>query len=52
MIVHVNYTYQGRFLLAAASGRVLARSFHSVVHVGYDMIEKAVQNENEPDKTP
>ncbi|CAN7136702.1 unnamed protein product [Brassica rapa subsp. narinosa] len=42
----------GRFLLAAASGRVLARSFHSVVHVGYDMIEKAVQNENEPDKTP
>lgn len=52
MIVHVNYTYQGRFLLAAASGRVLARSFHSVVHVGYDMIEKAVQTENEPDKTP
>ncbi|CAH2061505.1 unnamed protein product [Thlaspi arvense] len=37
----------GRFLLAAASGRVLARSFHSVVHVGYDMIEKAVQNEND-----
>ncbi|KAL0741395.1 hypothetical protein Bca4012_082908 [Brassica carinata] len=42
----------GRFLLAAASGRVLARSFHSVVHLGYDMIEKTVQNENEPDKTP
>ncbi|KFK32806.1 hypothetical protein AALP_AA6G290500 [Arabis alpina] len=37
----------GRFLLAAASGRVLARSFHSVVHVGYDMIEKAAQNEND-----
>ncbi|ESQ46165.1 hypothetical protein EUTSA_v10000004mg [Eutrema salsugineum] len=37
----------GRFLLAAASGRVLARSFHSVVHVGYDMIEKAVQSEND-----
>ncbi|VVB08413.1 unnamed protein product [Arabis nemorensis] len=37
----------GRFLLAAASGRVLARSFHSVVHVGYEMIEKAVQNEND-----
>ncbi|XP_023636085.1 protein KINKY POLLEN isoform X2 [Capsella rubella] len=37
----------GRFLLAAASGRVLARSFHSVVHVAYDMIEKAAQNENE-----
>ncbi|CAH8337276.1 unnamed protein product [Eruca vesicaria subsp. sativa] len=43
----------GRFLLAAASGRVLARSFHSVVHLGYEMIEKAVQNENEPEnKTP
>ncbi|CAN8283903.1 unnamed protein product [Cochlearia groenlandica] len=37
----------GRFLLAAASGRVLARSFHSVVHVGFDMIEKTVQNEND-----
>ncbi|KAG7533601.1 FMP27 GFWDK domain [Arabidopsis thaliana x Arabidopsis arenosa] len=37
----------GRFLLAAASGRVLARSFHSVVHVAYDMIEKAAQNEND-----
>lgn len=33
-------------MLAAASGRVLARSFHSVVHVGYEMIEKAAQNEN------
>ncbi|KAL6012637.1 hypothetical protein ACLOJK_003126 [Asimina triloba] len=31
----------GRFLLAAASGRVLARSFHSVLH-GYEMIEKAL----------
>ncbi|KAL5074890.1 hypothetical protein RYX36_013874 [Vicia faba] len=31
----------GRFLLAAVSGRVLARSFHSVLHVGYEMIEKA-----------
>lgn len=31
----------GRFLLAAVSGRVLARSFHSVLHVGLDMIEKA-----------
>ncbi|XP_010440972.1 PREDICTED: protein KINKY POLLEN isoform X2 [Camelina sativa] len=37
----------GRFLLAAASGRVLARSFHQVVHVAYEMIEKAAQNEND-----
>lgn len=34
--------YQGRFLLAAASGRVLARSFHSVVHVGKEMLEEAL----------
>ena len=33
---------QGRFLLAAVSGRVLARSFHSVLHVGYEMIEQAL----------
>ncbi|KAG8369181.1 hypothetical protein BUALT_Bualt15G0124500 [Buddleja alternifolia] len=32
----------GRFLLAAVSGRVLARSFHSVVHVGLEMIEQAL----------
>ncbi|XVF39663.1 hypothetical protein PTKIN_Ptkin01aG0051500 [Pterospermum kingtungense] len=32
----------GRFLLAAASGRVLARSFHSVQRVGYEMIEQAL----------
>ncbi|OIW02537.1 hypothetical protein TanjilG_12851 [Lupinus angustifolius] len=32
----------GRFLLAAASGRALAQSFHSVLRVGYEMIEKAV----------
>ncbi|MQM05225.1 hypothetical protein Taro_038034 [Colocasia esculenta] len=31
---------KGRFLLAAASGRVLARSFHSVLQVGYEMIEQ------------
>ncbi|XP_057973448.1 protein SABRE [Malania oleifera] len=30
----------GRFLLAAVSGRVLARSFHSVLQVGYEMIEQ------------
>ena len=35
------FNKQGRFLLAAVSGRVLARSFHSVLHVGLDMIEKA-----------
>jgi len=45
--LHSLFIYQGRFLLAAASGRVLARSFHSVVHVAYDMIEKAAQNEND-----
>ncbi|KAL8119517.1 protein SABRE isoform X1 [Apium graveolens] len=34
----------GRFLLAAASGRVLARSFHSVLQVGFEMIEQALQS--------
>lgn len=28
-------------MLAAVSGRVLAQSFHSVLHVGHDMIEQA-----------
>ncbi|KAJ7565154.1 hypothetical protein O6H91_02G050400 [Diphasiastrum complanatum] len=32
----------GRFLLAAASGRVLARSFHSIYYVGLEMIEQAL----------
>ncbi|XP_057820697.1 protein SABRE isoform X2 [Cryptomeria japonica] len=32
----------GAFLLAAASGRVLARSFHSVLHVGFEMIQQAL----------
>ncbi|KAL6983113.1 hypothetical protein U1Q18_016507 [Sarracenia purpurea var. burkii] len=36
----------GRFLLAAVSGRVLARSFHSIVHVGYEMIEQALGTGN------
>ncbi|GJN23732.1 hypothetical protein PR202_gb11407 [Eleusine coracana subsp. coracana] len=36
----------GRFLLAAASGRVLARSFHSVVHVGKEMLEQALGASN------
>ncbi|KAG8062119.1 hypothetical protein GUJ93_ZPchr0003g16877 [Zizania palustris] len=33
----------GRFLLAAASGRVLSRSFHSVVHFGKEMLEQALE---------
>eukprot|EP00268_Persea_americana_P058378 TRINITY_DN7055_c0_g1_i3.p1 TRINITY_DN7055_c0_g1~~TRINITY_DN7055_c0_g1_i3.p1 ORF type:complete len:2661 (+),score=516.45 TRINITY_DN7055_c0_g1_i3:441-8423(+) len=47
----------GRFLLAAVSGRVLARSFHSVLHVGYEMIEQALGTggiripESEPEMT-
>lgn len=32
----------GRFLLAAVSGRVLARSFHSVLKVGHEMFEQAL----------
>lgn len=32
----------GRFLLAAVSGRVLARSFHSVLHLGHEIIEQAL----------
>ncbi|KAL5844517.1 hypothetical protein ACOSQ4_010475 [Xanthoceras sorbifolium] len=36
----------GRFLLAAVSGRVLARSFHSVLRVGCKMIEQALGTEN------
>ncbi|KAK1379101.1 Golgi-body localization protein domain [Heracleum sosnowskyi] len=38
----------GRFLLAAASGRVLARSFRSVLHVGYDIIEPALKSSDAP----
>ena len=33
-------------MLAAASGRVLARSFHSVLQVGHDMIEQALGTGN------
>uniref|UniRef100_A0A0E0E3G3 FMP27/BLTP2/Hobbit GFWDK motif-containing RBG unit domain-containing protein n=1 Tax=Oryza meridionalis TaxID=40149 RepID=A0A0E0E3G3_9ORYZ len=36
----------GRFLLAAGSGRVLVRSFHSIVHVGQEMFEKALGSSN------
>ncbi|KAK9047048.1 hypothetical protein V6N11_052911 [Hibiscus sabdariffa] len=35
----------GRFLLAAASGRALARSFHSVLCVGSEVIEQALGTE-------
>ncbi|XP_028802142.1 protein SABRE [Neltuma alba] len=38
----------GRFLLAAASGRVLSQSFHSVLHVGSEMIEQAIGTTNVP----
>ncbi|KAJ0735220.1 putative FMP27, GFWDK domain-containing protein [Helianthus annuus] len=37
----------GRFLLAAASGRVLSREFHKVVNVGIEVIEQAVSNEGD-----
>lgn len=36
----------GRFLLAAVSGRVLARSFNSILHVGYEIIEQGMVNGN------
>ncbi|XP_062211296.1 protein ABERRANT POLLEN TRANSMISSION 1-like isoform X2 [Phragmites australis] len=36
----------GRFLLAAGSGRVLVRSFHSIVQVGQEMFEKALGSSN------
>ncbi|XP_057442427.1 protein SABRE-like isoform X3 [Lotus japonicus] len=36
----------GRFLLAARSGRILAQSFHSVLHVGYEMIEQTDSTTN------
>ncbi|KAL5559945.1 hypothetical protein UlMin_036156 [Ulmus minor] len=44
----------GRFLLAAVSGRVLARSFHSVVQLGHDVIEQALGTGNVhiPEGTP
>ncbi|CAJ1974051.1 unnamed protein product [Sphenostylis stenocarpa] len=38
----------GRFLLAAVRGQVLARSFHSVLHVGYEMIEQALVTKDVP----
>ncbi|OEL36899.1 Protein ABERRANT POLLEN TRANSMISSION 1 [Dichanthelium oligosanthes] len=38
--------HQGRFLLAAGSGRVMVRSFHSIVQVGQEMFEKATGSNN------
>ncbi|WOK92495.1 protein SABRE-like isoform X1 [Canna indica] len=45
---------KGRFLLAAASGRVLARSFRSILHVGHDVIEQALNTSDVviPDNVP
>ncbi|KDP41499.1 hypothetical protein JCGZ_15906 [Jatropha curcas] len=44
----------GRFLLAAVSGRVLARSFHSILNVGKEIIEQALGSGNEqlPESVP
>ncbi|XP_071713691.1 protein SABRE-like [Rutidosis leptorrhynchoides] len=39
--------FSGRFLLAAASGRVLSRSFHKVVNVVKEVIEQAHGNGEE-----
>ncbi|KAJ1297114.1 hypothetical protein BS78_01G353000 [Paspalum vaginatum] len=36
----------GRFLLAAGSGRVMVRSFHSIVQVGQNMFEKGISSSN------
>lgn len=45
-IIYVLMHLQGRFLLAARSGRILAQSFHSVLHVGYEMIEQTDSTTN------
>ncbi|KAJ9560488.1 hypothetical protein OSB04_005648 [Centaurea solstitialis] len=44
----------GRFLLAAVSGRVLARSFHAVLNVGIEMIKQALGSGdvNNPESQP
>ncbi|XP_076926982.1 protein SABRE-like isoform X1 [Bidens hawaiensis] len=44
----------GRFLLAAVSGRVLARSFHAVLNVGIEMIKQALGSGavNSPESQP
>lgn len=34
--------HQARFLLAAASGKVLARSFRAILHIGYQMIAESL----------
>ncbi|KAJ0669309.1 hypothetical protein HanPI659440_Chr17g0699621 [Helianthus annuus] len=47
----------GRFLLAAISGRVLARSFHAVLNVRIEMIKQALgsgdvnNSESQPELT-
>lgn len=44
----------GRFLLAAVSGRVFARSFHAVLNVGIEMIKQALGSGdvNSPESQP
>ncbi|PHT43750.1 Protein SABRE [Capsicum baccatum] len=42
----MHFMPKGRFLLAAVSGRVLARSFHSVLSIGYEVIKQALGGGN------
>ncbi|KAJ3674692.1 hypothetical protein LUZ60_005308 [Juncus effusus] len=42
----------GRFLLAAATGRVLARSFHSVLHLGHEILTQALSPNQQPPLHP
>ncbi|KAL9394263.1 hypothetical protein Peur_013548 [Populus x canadensis] len=46
LVLRVIFFRQGRFLLAVISGFVLARSFNSILHVGYEIIEQALVNGN------
>lgn len=39
--------HQARFLLAAASGKVLARSFRAILHIGYQMIAESLTSTTE-----
>ncbi|KAL9357254.1 hypothetical protein Peur_050507 [Populus x canadensis] len=46
LVLWVIFFRQGRFLLAVISGFVLAQSFNSILHVGYEIIEQALVNGN------
>jgi len=46
LVLWVIFFRQGRFLLAVISGFVLARSFNSILHLGYEIIEQALVNGN------